>query len=157
SVPALVKLLEAEEPNMRARALWLLDRIGGAAREHVVAQLKSGDAAFRALGVRILRRHSAEYADAILPLGDDSADEVKREVLLAIRTIPGDKAMDVLERIAATYDGSDRYQLEAINIAANDRKHELLERLDRRGFFQGLIAPGGRFPLLEVLDPKRAA
>ena len=55
-------------PTSAPRALWVLDRIGGAGRELVVQQLKSEDAAFRALAVRILRRHGEEYIDAILPL-----------------------------------------------------------------------------------------
>ncbi len=57
-----------QEPNHRARALWVLDRIGGAARAHVIATLASSDASIRALAVRILRRHGAEHADAILAL-----------------------------------------------------------------------------------------
>ncbi len=72
SVPALKALLSDAEPNNRARALWVLDRIGGEARGAVVAQLKNSDSTFRALAVRILRRHVDAYAAAILPLAGDS-------------------------------------------------------------------------------------
>ena len=61
---------------------------------------------------------ASEYGDAILALADDSSAEVRREVLLAIRNLQGDAAEAALAKMAATYDGTDRYQLEAINIAA---------------------------------------
>ena len=87
SIPALKTLLSASDANFAARALWVLDRIGGAGRVPVVDQLHSDDSAKRALGVRILRRHADEYAADILKLAEDPAMEVVREVLLAIRNI----------------------------------------------------------------------
>jgi len=152
SVASLKQLVAGDDPVVAARALWLLDRIGGEARTSVLEQLASQDAKFRALAVRILRRHGEEYGDAILKLADDPADLVKREVLLAIRTLPGDAALDALARIAATYNGGDRYQLEAIHIAVGDRKQQLLERMEKQGTLT--IA---QFPLLQLLDPERAA
>ncbi len=152
SEAALVKLLDEQEPNFRARALWLLDRLGDSPRSHVLAQLKSVDPAMRALAVRILRRHGERYGDDVLSLGDDSSDEVKREVLLAIRKLKGPAALAVLTKLAATYNGSDRYQLEAINVAAEGRKQELLDRLEAEG---PLLA--AQFPLVQVLSPDRAA
>jgi putative membrane-bound dehydrogenase-like protein len=152
SVPALNGLLSSPEPNDRARALWVLDRLGGDARTVVVAQLANPDAAFRALAVRILRRHGNEFGDAILKLSDDSSGEVRREVLLAIRTLDSDKAETALAKIAAQYDGSDRYLLEAINIAAGNRKEQLLARLEKQG-----PLTARQFPLLQLLNPERAA
>ncbi len=152
ALPALKELLTDAEPNNRARALWVLDRIGGAGREAVVEQLKSSDAAFRALAVRILRRHGQQYADAILALAGDDSAEVRREVLLAIRNLKGSQADAALAQIAATYDGSDRYQLEAINIAAGDRAKSLASQLEK----QGALGPK-QFPLLQLLAPERAA
>ncbi len=54
--------------------------------------------------------------------------------------------------MADTYDGSDRYQLEAIHIAAGDRKQPLLDLLERNG-----TLTDKQFPLLQVLAPDRAA
>ncbi len=152
SAAALRGLPADVEPNNRARALWVLDRIGGAARSTVVEQLKASDSTYRALGVRILRRHGEEYSDAILNLASDPAPEVRREVLLAIRTLKGEKAAAALAQIAVTYDGTDRYQLEAINIAAGDRKQQLLARLETSGPLSVQ-----QFPLLQMLSPERAA
>ena len=151
SVPLLIKLLANTDPNIRARALWVLDRIGGPARAIVLQQLESKDAAFRALAVRILRRHGDEYLAVILPLADDPSSEVTREVLLAIRSARSDEATEALVKLAKTFDGTDRYLLETINIAAADRKQMLYERLAAdQGFTLAQLG------LLQLLNPNAA-
>ncbi|MGH7135330.1 MAG: HEAT repeat domain-containing protein, partial [Pirellulales bacterium] len=152
SIAALKGMLMNGEPNHRARALWLLDRIGGMGRQAVVDELKDGDASMRALAVRILRRHGAEQGDAILAMASDPSPEVRREVLLALSKLSGPKAEQVLIELAASYDGSDRYQLEAIHIAAGDRKAQLYAALETAGKITL-----DKLPLLQVLDPKKAA
>ncbi|HVX10859.1 MAG TPA: PVC-type heme-binding CxxCH protein [Pirellulales bacterium] len=152
SIAALRNLLHDGEPNVRARALWVLDRIGGEARRSVVDELKSGDGAMRALAVRILRRRGAEHTDAILAMAGDPSLEVRREVLLALPKLSGPQAERVLVGLASTYDGSDRYQLEAIHIAAGARKAELYAALEAAG-----KVSLDKLPLLQVLDPKKAA
>ncbi|HUY92017.1 MAG TPA: PVC-type heme-binding CxxCH protein [Pirellulales bacterium] len=152
SVRALKALLMAEDPNFGARAMWVLDRIGGEARKLVVEALKSPDAAFRALAVRILRRHGAEHGEALLAMADDASPEVRREVLLALPKLAGSQAEGVLVKLASTYDGSDRYQLEAINIAAGERKAELYADLEKAGRLSI-----DKIQLMQVLNPKAAA
>jgi len=151
SMPALLALLSHAEPNFRARALWVLDRLGGSAQMLVARQLRSADPAMRALAVRILRRHGKQYAEPILQLSNDSAGEVQREVLLAIRNLKGENADDALLAIAKRYDGQDRYLLEAINIAAADRRERLYAQLTGDATFS---LP--QFSLLQLLDPKAA-
>jgi putative heme-binding domain-containing protein len=151
SVEALLSLMEAGDPVVRARALWVLDRIGGAARDRVVAELVSRDAGFRALAVRILRRHGEQYAAEILTLAGDDSAEVRREVVLALAHLEGESALDALSALAATYDGTDRYQLEALNIAAGERKAELFARLDAAGTWSLR-----KLPLMQLLNPEAA-
>jgi putative membrane-bound dehydrogenase-like protein len=152
SVAALKSLLKDTEPNYRARALWVLDRLGGDARQIVHEELKSSDASMRALAVRILRRHGAEQADAVLSMSGDPSPEVRREVLLALPKLSGPKAEQVLIELASTFDGSDRYELEAINIAAGEHKPELYAALEAAGKISL-----DKLPLLQVLDGKKAA
>ncbi|MEX2559353.1 MAG: PVC-type heme-binding CxxCH protein, partial [Pirellulales bacterium] len=152
SIVPLKKLLNDKEPNYRARALWLLDRIGGQARQAVLDQLKSDDPAFRALAVRILRRHGPEYAEPLLDMAGDDSPEVRREVLLALSRLEGTRAEQVLVEMAASYDGTDRYLLEAIHIAAGRRKAQLYRALERAGRISI-----DKVQLLQVLDPKAAA
>ncbi|HUY33637.1 MAG TPA: PVC-type heme-binding CxxCH protein [Pirellulales bacterium] len=152
SLPALAKLLTSQEPNYRARALWLLDRIGGAARREVLEALDDKNQAFRALAVRILGRHGAEYAGAILPRADDPSPQVRRELLLALPKLGDPRPLEVLLKLASTYEGTDRYQLEAIHIAAGERKTELYQALDKAGRLSL-----DKVQLLQALDPKAAS
>lgn len=153
AVPALEKLFaSAEDPNHKARALWVLDRVGGSAREKVVAQLRSTDSSFRALAVRILRRHGAEYAPQLFKLIGDSSKEVRREVLLAASKNDSPEALDVIAAAAADYDGSDRYLLEELFIASKSRKDQVYEKLDKANLWTA-----ARLPLLQLLRPEEAA
>ena len=157
SVPALKALLADADPNHVARALWMLDRIGGAGLDEVLLKLKSEDYSLRALAVRILRRRrSADggltHADAILKLADDESFEVVREVLIALQGVAGEPAAAALLKISRRYDGGDRYLLEAINLAAGTHREKLYEQL---------VADGppdvARFPLFHLLNPQAAS
>ena len=152
SIPALQNLLLSSEPNYRARALWLLDRIGGQGRKLVLDQLRSADRHFRALAVRILRRHGDEYGQEIEKMASDPSPEVRREVLLGLAGLKNDSAVATIERLAAQYDGSDRYLLEAINIAAGDRRERLYAALEKRN-----LLTNERLPLLQLLNAKAAS
>ncbi len=155
SVPALKKLVESSEPNHQARALWVLDRIGGDARNAVIEQLGSQNDSFRALAVRILRRHGMKYINEIGTMVErDSSPEVQREFLLSLRNLDADpdRVLGAIEKYASKYDGSDRYLLETINITAGPRKKELYSRLATGGSFSP-----ARFQLLKLLDPDAAA
>ncbi len=152
SVGPLKKLLTDADPNVRARALWVLDRIGGSAQQTVVEQLKSSDPAMRALAVRILRRHGDDFGEQLLAMADDPDAEVRREVLLSLPTLEGSKVLPVLTKLALQYDGHDRFQLEAINVAATGRKPELYASLAK----QGLVGLDN-IAVVQVLDPAGAA
>ncbi len=153
---ALKRLVESSEPNHQARALWVLDRIGGDARNAVIEQLGSKNDSLRALAVRILRRHGMKYINEIGTMAErDSSPEVQREFLLSMRNLDGadpDRVFGAIEKIASKYDGGDRFLLEAINIVAGDRKKQLYERLAK----DGSISPA-RFQMLKVLNPDAAA
>jgi len=127
SVAALTRLLTSEDANLRARALWLLDRIGGEARRLVVRHLRHTDEQLRALAVRILRRHGDAYAEEILPLVDDASPIVRREVALLIPKLDEARAQRAWLRLAKRFDGTDRYELEVLNVAADGRKEGLFE------------------------------
>src|SRR5690606_17164039 len=131
---------------------WVLDRIGGEARDAVIEQLQSPNAEFRALAVRILRRHQDQYADVLLPLADDPSPSVQREVLLAIRDLDYSTSLEALARLAARYDGHDRFQLETLYIAASERKQLLYDLLSRQDFWTV-----DRLPLMQLLNAKAAS
>ncbi len=123
---------EQRRPELSRRALWVLDRIGGEARQKVAEQLKSPSGRARALAARILRRHGEEYRAPLLALAEDPDIEVRREVILALATWRGADIDGVLLKSATAYDGTDRYLLEAINIAAGDRRRKSGQGAGRR-------------------------
>ncbi len=153
AVPALKLLLIHDDPNFRARALWVLDRMSGDARKLVLDQLHNSDATFRAFAVRVLRHHGSEYAPQILAMADDVSPEVVREILLALRHLKGYEADETVVRIASRFQGEpaavDRYLLEAINIACTDRKQYVYEALSVNG-----SPTPARLMLLQLLNPK---
>ncbi len=130
---ALAPLVEADDTNERARALWVLDRLGPPHREAVVKTLSHPDETLRALAVRILRRHGTEYLEQLAALAPDGSLEVRRELLLAMRHWPAARAVPLWLRLAQSYDGTDRYQLEALNLAAADRRQEFFAALTAGG------------------------
>jgi len=125
AIPELKNLRGSEDRILRARALWLLDRIGGQGRDLVSAELNSSDPAFRALAVRILRRHGDEVLAELLKLGDDADGEVLKEVLLSIGKSKLPAATGALIKLYDRYDGSDRYLLETLGIASRGRESEI--------------------------------
>lgn len=142
----------AADPNHRARALWVLDRIGGKARDLVRQRLADREPSWRALVVRILRRHGGAEAPGILALAGDASAEVRREVLLAVTKLDDAASFDVLAAMAARFDGSDRYELETINIAAAQRKEQLYAQLEKQGKWSLQ-----QLPLMQLLNPRAAS
>lgn len=167
SIPSLENLANfaAADPNFRARALWLLDRIGGEGRNIVAKQLNSKDERFRALAVRILGRHGLDTWNLWGNSVKDESPQVAREALLALRRVPNSEPgvlnntalnlkgqiVEQLANAAKKYDGTDRYLLETLNVAAAGRQAELAQALTKEGTFAGK-----QFPLVQLLDPKLA-
>jgi putative membrane-bound dehydrogenase-like protein len=150
SIPALTALLRDSEPNNRARALWVLDRIGGAGRQVVVRTLRHTDASLRALAARILRRHGEEHASEILALVEDASSEVRREIALLLPQLPADMAAPVWMKLVKRFDGTDRYELETLHIGAGDRKEQLFTSWNES------IRPE-QLALAQLLNPRAAS
>ena len=129
SLPGLEKLSISSDRALKARALWLLDRIGGQGRNIVRRQLTSSDPTFRALAVRILRRHGEETISELLPLAVDADGEVFKEVLLAAGASKSPQATAAIIKAFERYDGSDRYLLETLGIAARGREAEVFAQV----------------------------
>ncbi len=162
AVPALLKLKDHEDANFWARGLWLLDRLGGDARNAVVEELSSDDAAQRALAVRILRRHGDRYADRLFKLAGDPSAEVRREVLLLAGQLPSEAALATVIELAQRYDGSDRFELETLHIAAGGPAPGAQANTTKREAVYQALAEKNHFEvdniaLLQLLKPERAA
>jgi putative membrane-bound dehydrogenase-like protein len=110
---------------LSARALWLLDRIGGQGRDTVRDMMKQATPEFRALCIRILRRHGDAFLSDILSFIDDADGEVVKEVLLAVGASKSPKATIAVSNAFGRYTGSDRYLLETLGIASRGREADV--------------------------------
>ena len=129
AVPKLAELVAGKDARLKARALWVLDRIGGNARDYVLAEMASDDPKFRALAARILRRHARDYEYELLLLVTDEHPEVIREAALALPDLKLPEATQALVELFERYDGGDRYLLETLHIASRGREEEMFRRV----------------------------
>ena len=69
-----------------------------------------------------------KHLDVLLALADDPDAGVRRELILALRNVATDKAGDALRKLAAAWDGQDRWYLEALGLALEKRESAFLSR-----------------------------
>jgi len=135
---ALVNLYSSGQPFERARALWVLHAVNG--DDAAVKALRDADPRLREQAVRILGRDDrengrVEYKDGatkrepaamkhlgvLTPLAADPDAGVRRELILALRNVPTEKAGEALKTLTRGWDGRDRWYLEALGLALEKR------------------------------------
>jgi putative membrane-bound dehydrogenase-like protein len=133
-------------PVERARALWVLFAIVGDAA--AVDALKNGNPQIREQAVRMLGRDDREngrvaYNDpgartqplaaahlaSLLPMAADPDAGVRRELILALRNLPTADVGAALKTLAQSWDGRDRWYLEALGLALEGREETFLASL----------------------------
>jgi putative membrane-bound dehydrogenase-like protein len=135
--PAVEKLLDDENPFVRARAVWLLTRLGPAGVARVEALLNDRDPMTRVVAYRALRPVNRALPHAA-QLARDASPAVRREVALSLRDVSFEDSHKTLEALGAGYDGKDRSYLEAWGIGATNKEEALY------------AAFAGRQPLLDA-------
>jgi putative membrane-bound dehydrogenase-like protein len=109
----------------RARALWILAR-GSDGQKAIVAALNDADPNIRVTAIRAARLIKMDLVRVADQMLSDSSPAVLRELCLAMRYEPDERAIPVLVKLADKYDGTDRWYLEAFGIGATDRENEVL-------------------------------
>ena len=146
NVRTLLYFFKNSEPIHRARVLWTLCAFGG--DRFAVAALEDENPQIREQAVRILgrdvsREGTVEYVngaepeapnaldnlDALLAKAEDEDAGVRRELILALRYLPTSEVGDALRALAASWDGRDRWYLEALGLALRDREPGYLASL----------------------------
>jgi putative heme-binding domain-containing protein len=134
----------------RARGLWVWHAIDGdpVAMAALADAVNQGDPRIREQAVRILGRDCREnghvayqkpdamqqpaalkHLEVLLAMVDDHDAGVRRELISAVRNLPTDKVGDALRRLAASWDGQDRWYLEALGLALEKRESDYLSKL----------------------------
>ncbi|NWK55608.1 NPCBM/NEW2 domain-containing protein [Verrucomicrobiaceae bacterium N1E253] len=125
AVPALKKMLTADNHYFRARATWLLSQINDDGKKAVEALLDSSDVQTRIVAFRALRRERYKFYELCEKLVDDKSPAVRREVALAMRNESFQKSKAILTRIAEQYDGEDRWYLEAFGTGCAKKEQQM--------------------------------
>ncbi len=134
------------DPIDQARALWVLAAIVG--DDAAIPALKDPDPRIREQAVRILGRDLSQIGTVVftkpeakkppkgllhlrelLPLTTDPDAGVRRELILAFRWLPTPRVGEALKALAKSWDGQDRWYLEAIGLAIQDRDGSFLSEL----------------------------
>jgi putative membrane-bound dehydrogenase-like protein len=156
------------DPIYRARALWVVAAIFAASDPEQIAArgvfpFRDPDPRIREQVVRVLGRDcrangevaypkqesqpppaALKHLSVLLTMADDPDAGVRRELILAVRNVPTDKVGNALRKLAASWDGQDRWYLEALGLALEKRESSFLSRL-----FDGA--------LYGDLDPERSS
>ncbi len=128
AIPAIEVLLRDENPFIRARAVWVMARLGASGLERVESLTNDADPMMRVVAFRTLRQmgHAMPFAGK---LARDPSAAVRREVALSLRDVPFDSAREILLTLAKGYDGKDRSYLEAWGIGATNKEEALYTAL----------------------------
>jgi len=126
---ALIKLWQDGNSRYRARALWLLTKMPGSEDQYINAGLEDNDPDIRLTAIRAARQADPQGLEQYLrKVLYDSAPEVRREVALALRNIEdAELSAEIWTNLAKQYDGTDRWYLEALGIAASDNWEKCLD------------------------------
>ena len=132
ALPAVSALRRADNLFVRARAAWLMARLGAAGRKAVAELLGDAEPRVRRVAFRALLAAGADVLPYAEQLANDPSPEVRRAVALALRDVPLAKCRDILLQLAARFDGRDRWYLEALGIACEGKEDSLYPLLRRK-------------------------
>ena len=118
--PELEKLFNQynANPRLRARALWVLNRIEGFNTHSLDIGFRNLNPNLRIVTLRALRQRNADPTEYIKRLTSDPNPQVRRECALAINHNHTYEALDVWLQLARQYEGNDRWSVEALSIGA---------------------------------------
>ncbi len=130
AIPAVEELLAEENPYLRARAVWLLSRLGKDGLARAEKLLTHADPQMRVAAYRMARQAGSALHHAGT-LSRDPSPAVRREVALSLRDVPAEQSLHLLIELAKGYDGKDRSYLEAWGIGATGKEGAVYEALAR--------------------------
>jgi putative membrane-bound dehydrogenase-like protein len=114
----LKSLWSAENPRVRAQALWLLTKLADSGPSYLTAALQDDDPNIRITAIRIVRAGGGDVLTVAGSLVQDASLQVRREMGLALHGNSSPAAAAAWTSLALQYDGKDRWYLEALGIGA---------------------------------------
>ncbi len=130
ALPAVEKVLDSDNPYHRARAVWLLARIGAPGTEIVENLLDDNDPQIRITAFRALRQEQPQrLMDYAQRLAEDPSPAVRREVAIALRDTPLAESEAIFLTLIDGYDGQDKAYLTALAIGLQGKEEALYATL----------------------------
>ena len=143
--PELEKLFRTynANPRMRARALWVLNKIEGMNGRNLEIGLRELNPNLRIATLRAIRQRNHDPSEYIKFLTRDKDPAVRRECALAINRNHTFEAQAVWLQLAQQYSGNDRWYLEALGIGAEGQWEWLFPAwLEKAGESPGSTSAG---------------
>ena len=129
AVTAVRQVLDDPNPFHRARGIWVLAGMGPDGVREVETHLADPDPQIRIAAFRALRSARTSTLAEAGRLARDPSAAVRREVALSLRGVPFDRSRPILLELARSYDGRDRWYLEAIGSAAEGHEGPFYDAL----------------------------
>jgi putative membrane-bound dehydrogenase-like protein len=130
-------------PKLRARALWVLNRIEGFNYRNLDIAFREINPNLRVTALRAVRQRNSDPTEYIKRLTADPDPQVRRECALAINHNHTYEALDVWLQLAKQYKGNDRWSVEALSIGAYDQWERIFPAwLERAGARPGATDAG---------------
>lgn len=156
--------LQSQDALLRARCLAILTDFPNGNQEDLIPALTDNDPRVRECALRLLTRDCRSQAvvdsreaappsralgvlPSIAVLADDPDAGVRRELLLALRNVPTENCKELLLKLARSWDGVDRYYLEALRLAYRGRESAVVTELFEKFLTETETTVNGSIPL----------
>jgi putative heme-binding domain-containing protein len=130
-IPELKKLLGSENDYHRARAVWLMSKLGNAGKLEVEKLLQHADEDIRTVAFRALRQYPAKVVEYAKTLVDDPSPFIRREILVSLTDLPYTEKKPILLSLLKNFDPGDRWFVEAFGTAASGHEEELMNDAEK--------------------------
>ncbi len=119
------KILDCDNTYYRARAVWLLAKLGDKGKSIVERLLKNeADPRLRVVAYRALKNDNVSLLDYASLAVNDPSPQVRREVAISLRDVSWEESGLLIKELFNAYDGKDPWYLEALGMAI-DGKEEI--------------------------------
>ena len=114
----------------------------GAGKMDIEKLKKSSDSDLRIVAIRLSRQLNHDVVGLVTELAKDKNPQVRRECAIALREMDEKSAASIWAQLAMQHDGSDRWYLEALGIAAEGKWDACFDAWVKAG--GKWSSPGGR-------------
>lgn len=129
AIKPVLGLLKSNNRFEKARAVWILSKLGKKGQAEVVRLLGDNDPEIRGIAIRALRQSGTDILSYAERLSRDPSDYVRRELVLALKDKPFNQIKPILIVLSTTMDGRDKWYGNAWADACKGHEDEMFDAL----------------------------